>query len=174
MYVDSSKACNDLSFLLGSTASGTTLATRSWSVRVTQLECGSDLLAPSGCTQYYYGSSTGTVQSFNYDGGQHLANQQQSICFRRERGNCRICYTTQAIKDFQISSAGGMASKFVTKSCCGYKGDGMGVERDCVIIPSLSSTKGQTQVFQNICGMGGLGTKSEALDDTKVKTLCSN
>ena len=48
MYVDASEACNDLVFLLGDRAFDTDLSTRSWSVRVTQLECGSNNLAPSG------------------------------------------------------------------------------------------------------------------------------
>ena len=65
VYVDSSTACNKLNMLLGTTAVGTTLATRSWTIRVTQLECGSDVLAPAGCTQYFYGSDSGTVNTYN-------------------------------------------------------------------------------------------------------------
>ena len=83
--MDASEACNDLVFLLGDRAFDTDLSTRSWSVRVTQLECGSNNLAPSGmfikriiiishisinlltgCTQYFYGDSSGTVNSYNY------------------------------------------------------------------------------------------------------------
>ena len=104
VYVDASDACNDLNFLLGDTAAtGTTLASRSWSVRVTQYECGSQLLAPPGCTQYFYGDSTGSFQSYNYQGNYHLANQNQNICMRRERGNCRICYSAPTVDDFQVS-----------------------------------------------------------------------
>ena len=107
MYVDSSQACNDLTFLLGDTGIDTSLVTRSWSVRVTQLECGSNALAPSGCVQYYYGSSSGTVQSFNWVGQTyHLADQNQKICFRREKGNCKICYShVSGLNDIQISGA---------------------------------------------------------------------
>lgn len=178
MYVDASQACNDLNFLLGNMASGTTLASRSWSIRVTQLECGSSNLAPSGCTQYYYGSSTGLLKSYNFDGGYHLANQRQNICIRREKGNCRICYTTTGTEgyktDFEVSGAGGMTNKFVTKSCCGYKADGMGTDRDCVIVPSVSlETTGKLLGLDNFCGQGGFGSKSTALDMTKAKTLCS-
>ena len=50
MYVDASEACNELVFLLGDRAFDTDLSTRSWSVRVTQLECGSNNLAPAGIT----------------------------------------------------------------------------------------------------------------------------
>ena len=52
MYVDASEACNELVFLLGDRAFDTDLSTRSWSVRVTQLECGSNNLAPAGIITY--------------------------------------------------------------------------------------------------------------------------
>jgi len=34
--------------------------------------------------QYFYGGATGTVRSFNYNGGigYHLANQDQNVCVR--------------------------------------------------------------------------------------------
>ena len=86
MYVDADQACNDLAFLLGDTANGASLASRSWSVRVTQYDCGSPNLAPSGCVQYLYGNQNGVFQSYNYGGGYHLADQRQKICFRREKG----------------------------------------------------------------------------------------
>ena len=68
MYVDSSKACNDLNMLLGSNPVGTTTADQRWSIRVTQLECGSNNLAPSGCTQYFYGNDAGTLKTYNFAG----------------------------------------------------------------------------------------------------------
>ena len=123
VYVDSSTACNDLNMLLGTNAVGTTLATRSWSIRVTQLECGSNNLAPAGCTQYFYGNDAGQIKTYNYGGGLHLANQNQVQCIRREKGNCKICYAAVALSDFSVSGNSG-GSKFVTKSCCSYKADG--------------------------------------------------
>ena len=39
-------------------------------------------LAPSGCTQYFFGSDEGTVKSFNFDGNSHLAEQNQVVCVR--------------------------------------------------------------------------------------------
>ena len=50
------------------------------------MECGSSNLAPAGCTQYFYGNDAGTVKTYNYAGGLHLANQQQVQCIRREKG----------------------------------------------------------------------------------------
>ena len=58
---------------------------------MTQYSCSSPLLAPQGCKQYLYGLNTQNVQTFNYNSGngQHLADQDQTICIRKERTNCR-------------------------------------------------------------------------------------
>jgi hypothetical protein len=50
--------------------------------QVTQITCQSSFLAPPGCTQYYYGATTGKINTYNWLGGTQLANQQQNICFR--------------------------------------------------------------------------------------------
>ena len=52
--------------------------------QVSQYSCEYTNLAPSGCAQYYFGPDalTGPVKTFNYDGGRHLANQNQRICVR--------------------------------------------------------------------------------------------
>ena len=174
MYVDANQACNDLAFLLGNTADGTTLATRSWSIRVTQYDCGSPNLAPSGCVQYFYGVQNDIIQSYNYGGGYHLADQRQKICFRREKGNCKICYSSvSSIADLEISGA--IDAKQYTKSCCSYKADGMGSNYDCLQIPSLLTTKGKQLNFNGnaICGMGGISSKSEVVTAANQKTLCT-
>ena len=44
-----------------------------------------------------------SLQTFNFAGGQHLANQRQQICVRRERGQCKICWTTAMDTDFVVS-----------------------------------------------------------------------
>ena len=61
------------------------------SPQITQYSCTFSNLAPEGCTQYYYGSTTGSVNSFNYQSGNgaHLANQDQTICVRTEANTCR-------------------------------------------------------------------------------------
>ena len=86
MYFDASDSCNELAFMLGNNANGlSTVATRSWSIKVTQISCYSDLLAPQGCTQYYFGSgATNYVRTFNFDGSpsRHLADQKQTMCVR--------------------------------------------------------------------------------------------
>ena len=116
MYVDASTACNDLNMILGNAGVGASITTRSWSVRITQYSCNYPNLAPSGCTEYFFGSDTGTMTSYNFAGGAHLANQKQMICVRREKGNCRICYSTvNYLTDFGISGkvTGGRLSYYV-------------------------------------------------------------
>ena len=95
MYVDanSDSGCTELVFQLNGAS------TKEWKIKVhsyvntgklffkknllqvTQYSCDYNNLPPSGCTQYFYGSNTGNVQTFNYD-SQHLANQNQVICVR--------------------------------------------------------------------------------------------
>lgn len=52
--------------------------------QASQFSCGFPNLAPVGCTQYFFGPEnlSGFVKSFNFDGGQHLAGQNQVICVR--------------------------------------------------------------------------------------------
>lgn len=100
MYVDASDACNDLGFNLGAAGS---VVTRSWRIKITQYSCDFNNLAPEGCTQYFSGATTDIVQTYNFQGGQHLADQNDLICVRREARNCRICWTTTAEGDFETS-----------------------------------------------------------------------
>uniref|UniRef100_T1JEW3 CUB domain-containing protein n=1 Tax=Strigamia maritima TaxID=126957 RepID=T1JEW3_STRMM len=67
---------------------------RKFEIKITQISCNSDLLAPPGCLQYHRGES-GTITSFNYAGSSPLSegypiNQSYSICIRKERGFCSI------------------------------------------------------------------------------------
>ena len=41
---------------------------------------------------------TGTLQSYNFAGGIHLANQDYTICIRQEAGYCSIEYTADTFK----------------------------------------------------------------------------
>ncbi len=99
---------------------------------MSQYPCDYPNLAPSGCTQYFFGTQSGTIRTYNYNSGNgyqalffktilhttfklqntnlpQLANQQQQQCVRRERTYCRICYFAATITDFSVSglAAGG-------------------------------------------------------------------
>ena len=98
VYVEASNECNILSLNLAGTVDS------SWHIQIIQLACDSNSLAPRDCTQYYFGQTFGTVHSYNYYGGLHLANQNQLICIRKELNRCRICYSTaMGNDDFDIS-----------------------------------------------------------------------
>jgi len=173
MYVDARDGCVDMNFILGTTGVGTAVPTRRWSIKVTQYHCNHDNLAPSGCTQYFFNptTTTGTVQTFNY--GRHLANQNQNICVRRERGFCKICWHAANVADFAVSGKDNM--KGYTKSCCSYGEDGMKTEKgnyDCVTIPNAEKSKGAGTIKgEKFCGSG----KGLVSDDDKdvAKTICS-
>lgn len=182
VYFDVSKIeCHDLTMSLGSFAQGVTIPTRSFNIRVTQLDCGFENMPPAGCTQYYFGNAgTGYIKSFNYDAGTtHLADQKQVICIRREQGMCRICYSADGVMDVQLSGKNTMAINKAASSCCGYGADGMksaGVF-DCLHIPGrrkLSAAKIKSSVIafgdEQCGGKGGLTT---AATGAAGKTICS-
>merc|ERR1712008_623962 len=168
MYVDASDACNELNFQLGTNPVGVTgLATRSWSIKATQYDCNSRSKAPAGCTQYFSDATSGVVRSYNYVGGYHLADQNQKICIRRERGNCRICWSTTVKEDFAVSGK----TKGIIDTCCGYGADGKKSNYDCVQIPSASKA-GDNMILEvaGFCGINGLVSLPAG---TTSATICS-
>ena len=76
MYVDASDSCNELDVFVNSNPN------LEWIVKVTQYKCDFINLAPSGCTQWFFGGMDGEVRTYNYAGGLHLAQQNQNICVR--------------------------------------------------------------------------------------------
>ena len=101
MYLPYASSCHTFTASIGATDTSTS---RSWSMRVAQIECTNPLLPPSGCLQYMTGT-TGYIQSFGWNGNDagttvstaaHQNNQRYSICFRREEGYCSMEYSTPA------------------------------------------------------------------------------
>ena len=111
MYLEVLDTCNSLtmSWLPGK-------AIPTWSIRMTQHSCTDWWRAPPDCLQYVTGSS-GIVQSFNYDGGVHLANQRYQICFRIERGMCTMSYYASPTS-FRISGPSTTATANVGSGSC--------------------------------------------------------
>ena len=149
VYFDASDACNSLDFQFGNSATGiSSIATRSYSIKATQISCNSDLLAPNGCTQYYFGpGATNSVRTFNFDGGRHIEQQDQQICVRRESGMCRICWYAAALTDFATAGMSGIALNQIKASlCCAYGADGAGATGpyDCIMIPGAQKADGST------------------------------
>ncbi|CAB4067960.1 unnamed protein product [Lepeophtheirus salmonis] len=167
MYVDSSEQCNELAFNLQGAN-----ARQMWNIKITQFSCDFDNLAPEGCTQYFFGSNTGIVKTYNFDGGQHLDNQNQRICVRRERGNCRICWTATADTDFELT--GDLTKSIADGKCCGDGPANGGVSgTDCVIIPGASKEVDMKDLVK-VAALGLCGGKFGSKDNQKAhKTICS-
>merc|ERR1712079_536910 len=172
LYIDADTDCNNLNFNFAQSA------------------VGISNLAPSGCAQYFFGTGgASTLKSFGYDGATpHLANQHQTVCVRREAGNCQICWYAAASTDVQLSGikATKTATGYVSVAdsmCCGYgadgKGSGFGV--DCLMIPGavkgVSPYTAQVPISQ--CGAAGgfaysAGSYKTAATTTGHKTVCSS
>jgi len=181
VYFDASDACNSLDFQFGNVAQGlSTVATRSWSIKINQYSCDYENLAPSGCTQWHFASdATNYVYTFNYqtgaDVGKHLAHQRQVICVRRETGNCKICWSADAATDIGVSGDTNIAKGVVLGTkCCNYGADGLKIATtkggyDCVIIPGAMNAASALKP-PKICGsMMGLITATGTIS----VTVCS-
>jgi len=70
---------------------------RTFSIKITQIECDSLAKAANGCLQYFTGVS-GNLQSFNYNNaaGLQLSDTDYTICVRMERNFCGIQYNACA------------------------------------------------------------------------------
>jgi len=103
------------------------LASRSWDMTITQIECTSKTLPPVGCTKYYYNAAgTASLKTSNFQvttTQNHLGMQHDRYCVRRERGMCVGCFAA-ADTNFAVSGRDGVASVDVNYAvpygCCGY------------------------------------------------------
>ena len=108
MYVDSSSSCNTINSII---SSGDTSTSREWNIKVTQIECTNALLPPSGCLQYFTGT-TGYLYNFGWvaatttaakSSTYHLNNQDYTMCIRREEGYCSMEYFAEKDSGFGVS-----------------------------------------------------------------------
>eukprot|EP00095_Tigriopus_kingsejongensis_P011402 maker-scaffold68_size422247-snap-gene-3.22 protein:Tk11402 transcript:maker-scaffold68_size422247-snap-gene-3.22-mRNA-1 annotation:"PREDICTED: uncharacterized protein LOC100161421" len=166
MYLNASECCNDLTFMLGSEGIEGSLVNRQWSIKITQYSCDYENLAPKGCTQYFFNTDgVDTVQTYNFQGGPHLASQNQNICVRK-------CWTTSQDEDFDVSGTSGAVPMTLegihgplqASACCNYGSFGMGaLGYDCLSIPGALTAKGPSSqnAPSRICGgMIGIATTS--------------
>lgn len=103
-----------------------TLGARTWDMTISQIECTSPVLPPTGCTKYWWGSGRATLTNYNKAttttaADAHLGMQHERMCIRRERGMCIGCFMG-ANADFSLTYLGaGAAEQFVVPTgCCGY------------------------------------------------------
>ena len=94
-----------------------TPATPSLPPQVSQYDSSQDqrFLPPPSCLQWNYGLTAGTIQNFNFEStsSTHLSSQHYSICWRRERGKCNICF---AVGAFGISNVPSTVCKTTSNS----------------------------------------------------------
>jgi len=173
LYIEATEECAQMSFQL----SDASTVTRKWAIKILQFSCEYENLAPKGCLQYFYGpKGEGAVKSFNFDGGIHLANQNQKICVRRESGMCRICWAHAAMEfdvSFGMDGADTMGLPGAKDSCCGYGTKGTKTNYDCVIIPRASkqATADKLVGGSEFCGRA-LATKTAGMPGAAA-TVCS-
>jgi hypothetical protein len=175
MYIDADPRGNTFAFEFAPTAgdAGTTgivpdtrgvgtLAARDWDMTIYQYELGHINSAPPGCTQYFWGPIKGSVSSFNKAGAQHLANQNQKACIRRERAYCYLCFSTDdTATNFEFSGEAAVDNAWTAMGQpCGYQSEDnnnglggaadQGGSYDCVIIPGAFIIANQgTGVYTN-------------------------
>jgi len=154
MYLEPEDGCNTLEFswLDSSTDS------RSWSIQVAQIECNKEWSPPQGCTQYFTGVS-GTIVSYNFQGGSHLADHDYQNCIRTEQGYCSITYTGST---FQVGDGTQAATSKVGSTC----------SLDWITIPFGGSTTSSVSNKEKYCGTflnptDGIGTAAVVLSNVQ-------
>jgi len=134
MYVDMGLSTNS-PVVLTVVSAGASFS-RSFSVKVTQIECDSLAKAADGCLQYFTGVS-GQMFSFNYNdaAGLQLSDTDYSMCVRMERNFCGIQYTAcadtinAAPMSFSVSGSTNTGSQV-----------GTGCSTDWLTIPCATNT----------------------------------
>jgi len=134
MYVPAADQCNVLSANIGSASTSTST---SFTIKVTQIPCNSETLPPQGCLQYFEGSPTGTLQTYNFADSTGvgiagtstlLVNQHYNNCIRVERSYCSICYyTATVITGFKMEVPDGITANGALgfDTACGNVGIGL-------------------------------------------------
>ncbi len=70
---------------------------------MSQYPCDYPNLAPSGCTQYFFGTQSGTIRTYNYNSG----NGYQALFYKT------ILHTTFKLQNYKSSAAGQPAAAAV-------------------------------------------------------------
>lgn len=76
-------------------ATGTGTTSRSWKIKISQIECSNVMKPPADCAQYFTGAS-GVFQSPNFANALFHAGLEYAVCIRQEKGYCQNTYYTDA------------------------------------------------------------------------------
>jgi len=153
-YLDLSCTSTDsatLSFTIGGATNN------QWKIKVTQYSCNDPGVASQqGCFQYHEGI-TGTLQSYNFAGGNQLVGQNYKHCIRQEEGYCCIQYSV-----ISYDMGGGLADTITTCATGGIGGanrcSGASLcSMDFIIIPgaghSTTGNPGSQETYERFCGL---------------------
>jgi len=147
VYLDAGTGTNAATVALTTLATSNADGTKNWRIKVSQIECNSEMRPPPGCLQWHTGFNN-VFTSFNWDGtpnnlntgvgnaggqGRLLASQYYKVCFRKERGMCKIQYSESPIDttgtginafDLQATIQGNEGQgRLEAASTCGAIGD---------------------------------------------------
>jgi len=171
VYVDiglPSTASVKLEFTFSTTV---TTISRSWEIKVTQIECSSTSKPyDSGCLQYFTGT-TGRLTSFNFAQSSsslyaHLASQNQNICIRQEAGFCCITYNVCSDTGSYTIENNADADSVIGTSC----------SSDFIEIPASTYSCGATQALNDrYCGqIFSVSDGAKETSDTTVVCSCQS
>merc|ERR1711944_25348 len=104
LYFDAGNTNAAGTVAIATTAANAAGGTKSWRIKVSQIECDSATRAPNGCLQYFF-ENTNTVQTFNWDGetaranaaGGLLAAQDYRACIRQNAGMCSVQWSESVV-----------------------------------------------------------------------------
>jgi len=144
MIVEAEDDCNEIRVTYTESS-----VQRALEVQVSQIACTDPNKPPEGCTQWYTGVS-GTIRSYNYPGGYHLASQEYIICLRREEGYCSNSYYADD-DGFKVSGTAASTSS-----------NGATCITDYIFIPrarkDLTKLKSTDRICGTYLGFGSLET----------------
>ena len=143
------------------------------------------MAGPAGCLQYHTGI-TGDIATFNWDlagtttsalaGITHLADQHYSICFRREEGYCRTCFSEKFGGSFGVS-LGATADQSASGVFCDQTTAGL---LDYIEIPgaqatavSTASSEFSTKVLATMGHHRMCGLALNSIHDAAAAEVCS-
>jgi len=175
MFVPASDSCNQVNIDIDT---GSTTTTRQWQIKVTQYECDNMMAPEQDCLQYLT-ASTGTIASFNFDttatssvatSQTHLSNQYYSICIRRARGYCSLCFSPEITSTTTTNAASyglsGGASGPAQQSAVGSSCSGI-----TTINPTAGSQVGKGDYLE-IAGLQDGTGSSTAAGSATVARIC--
>jgi len=121
----------------------TTSFSRTWNIKVSQIECDNPNKPPTDCMQYFTKGS-GTLESFNFNGGLMVASMDYTVCFKMQSGTCGVRYTvdtgTTSPNPFCLTSNDGTKDQTSSNNCATNAGSRIHCSVNGLLFPGLVTT----------------------------------